>query len=492
MTSRPIARAIAAIAGLAAVLPGSSTPQASVGAAASYTVSYIDMPGSRSTVAAGIDILGRVVGYYTDQTTTRGFLFDGGTYSTVAFPGAAWTAAYGINMAGQIVGGYGSDPVTGRHGFLLSGGSFSTFDVPGATDTVGRGLNNIAQIVGDYAGTEGSRHGFLLSGGAYKVVEYPKSAASGASSVNDAGAIVGTAGDNAAAHGFLMSGDTFTVIRFPGNAYTSVSGINNHGDVVGQIDSTQPPFRGFRRTAGAFDLIDFSSVATAWEARGINDLGTIVGSFVDRDGRIRGYRATPTALRQGPDDPNAPVPGARTSGSSGPTGPPGPPGPIGPTGPPGPAGPAGQPGSAMPLRETAPTLATAREAMRRAIENLDRAAPNRPDLGKAKSLVREAMDSVQQAITNTNRSSAGTIGKPGPKPDFTPPPPPKDRPLANMMLYMSIGNLSTAYDALVATPGGDPDGARTKALEQVAATVRELIAVINAAPTGRGRGRGGR
>ena len=146
----------------------------------------------------------------------------------------------------------------------------------------------------------------------------------------------------------------------------------------------------------------------------------------------------------------------------------------------------------MSLRDTAPTVMTAREAIRRAIENLDRAAPNRPDLAKAKSLVREAMDAVQQAVTNADRASTGTSGKAGPKPDFTPPPPPKDRPLANMMLYMSIGNLSTAYDALVAAPGGDPGGARAKALEQVVATVRELIAVINASPTGRGRGRGGR
>jgi uncharacterized membrane protein len=452
-------------------------------------VSVIDMPGSRSTVASGIDILGRVVGYYVDDAGTHGFLLDGVAYSTISYPGARWTAAHGINMAGQIVGAYGADAGRG-HGFLLSGGRFSTLDVPGATDTVARGLNNVGQIVGDYLGPDGSRHGFLLSSGTYTTIEYPKSGAGCANAINDAGQIVGLASDGPGPRGFLLTGEAFTRIEFPGTGYTEATGINNHGDIVGQIDGAQPPSRGFRRAAGTFDVIDLGDSVAAWDGRAINDLGTVVGSFVSRDGRTHGYRATPTAMQPGPRVSGAPQPGGPgVVGPAGAAGPPGPPGPAGPPGPPGPAGPAGAAGS-LGRDSTARRLVTARDATERAVENLDRTAPNRTDLEEAKALVRLAAEDVRQAVDYADSHPGGAPAPASAKPDFSPPPPPKDRPLLNMMLYMTIGNLSAAYDALAAAPGGDLGGTRARANEAITAAVRELIAVIKATPTGRGR-RGG-
>src|SRR5215467_3942239 len=118
--------------------------------ASSYSVTPIDVPASTLTVACGIDMLGRVVGYFVDPAGTHGFLFSDGAFTTITFPGAVWTVAYGVNTAGQIVGGYGADPSSGRHGFLRTKGRFSSIDFPGSTDTVARGLNNRGQIVGDY------------------------------------------------------------------------------------------------------------------------------------------------------------------------------------------------------------------------------------------------------------------------------------------------------------------------------------------------------
>lgn len=489
MISSPLSRGLIAAGCLAAALLFPD-PRASTRAAGLYAVSVIDMPGSRLTVATGIDILGRVVGYYVDDAGTHGFLLDGVAYSTISFPGAPWTAAFGINMAGQIVGAYGSNADTGRHGFLLSGGRYSTFDVPGATDTVARGVNNVGQIVGDYLGSDGSRHGFLLSSATYTMIEYPKSGAGCASAINDAGHIVGLAGNGPGAQGFLLSGETFTPIEFPDTGYTDATGINNRGDIVGQIDNTQPPFRGFRRAAGTFEVIDLGDVAAAWDGRAINDLGTVVGSFVDRNGRTHGYRATPTAIQPGPRNSGAPQVGAPgVVGPAGPVGPPGPPGPAGPPGPPGPAGPAGTAGS-LGKGSAASRLIAARDAMEKAVENLDRAVANRTDLEKAKALVRLAAEDVRQAVDYADSHPGGAPAPASAKPDFSPPPPPKDRPLLNMMLYMTIGNLSAAYDALAAAPGGDLGGARARANEHITAAVQELIAVIKATPTGRGR-RGG-
>jgi len=75
-------------------------------AADAYSVTVLNVPGSISTVASGIDILGRTVGYYLDSAGTHGFLSNSSGFSTINYPGATWTAAYGINASGQIVGAW--------------------------------------------------------------------------------------------------------------------------------------------------------------------------------------------------------------------------------------------------------------------------------------------------------------------------------------------------------------------------------------------------
>jgi hypothetical protein len=135
-------------------------------------------------------------------------------------------------------------------------------------------------------------------------------------------------------------------------------------------------------------------------------------------------------------------------------------------------------------------LLSARDEMEKAITNLDRAAVHRTDLEKAKSLLRLGLEDVRQALAYADKHRGGAPVSSSAKPDFTPPPPPKERPLLNMMLYMTIGNLSAAYDGLNAAPGGDLGGLRARANEHIVAAVQELIAVIKATPTGRGRGGG--
>lgn len=479
-----------------------STPRVSVVSApapAAFAVSPIDVPGSSLTAATGIDILGRIVGYYADGSGTHGFLLENGSFSPISYPGAAWTAAYGVNTAGQIVGGYGPDGTSGRHGFLRSGGSFSTFDVSGATDTVARGLNNIGQIVGDYAGPDGTRHGFLMSSGAYTTIEYPKAAGGTANGINDTGQIVGLAGTGPGAHGFLLSAGTYSMIQFPGSGYTDAGGLNDHGDVVGQIDNAQAPFRGFRRAGGTYDAIDLANLAASWDGRGINDLGTIVGAFTDTDGRTHGYRATPTTLKPGPADARAAGPGyanvapgapgsAGSPGSTGPMGPAGPAGPAGPIGPPGPAGapgPVGAPGRG-PNRNA---LANAREALEHALDSLQRASDHRTDTQKPIAEIKLAIDDVRAGIIFADRHQDQGPVVPVPARDFFEPPRPTDHPLADMMLHMAVQSLGNAFDALAVAPGGDLGGARAKANAHIETAAQQLIATIKAY---KGRGRGGR
>jgi len=471
--------------GLLAVLTCVEAPRVSARAATSFVVAVVDVPGSTLTAATGIDILGRVVGYFADGAGTHGFLFSNGSFTTITYPGAAWTAAYGVNSAGQVVGAYGPESTSGRHGFLLSAGRFSSLDVPGATDTVARGLNNVGQIVGDYLGPDGARHGFLLSSGAYTTIEVPKSTGGSACGINDGGQIVGLVGAGAGAHGFIISAGTYSLVQFPNNAYTEVDGINNHGDLVGQIDGTSAPFRGFRRTNGAFDEIDIAGNAASWDGRGINDLGTIVGTFTDNDGRTHGYRATPSTLKQGPEDPNAigsPIVPAGLPGVTGPTGPAGPMGPAGPAGPPGVPGPPGPPGPSGP-GERGPganknALATARDILERQFDGLQRTTSHRSDVLNAMALIKLAIADVQAGITFADQHpNIPALAAATPR-DFAEPPRPTDKPLNNMMLHMAVMGLGNAFDQIARAPGGDLGGARAKAISHIEAAAKDLIATI--------------
>src|SRR5208337_5013780 len=44
--------------------------------------------------------------FVAEAANATGFLYSGGTYSTISVPGAMYTFAYDINDAGQIVGSY--------------------------------------------------------------------------------------------------------------------------------------------------------------------------------------------------------------------------------------------------------------------------------------------------------------------------------------------------------------------------------------------------
>src|SRR5436190_4126075 len=110
------------------------------------------------------------------------------TYTTLDDPLATnGTFAWGINASGQIVGSYGDASIF-YHGFLYSGGSYTTLDGPLSSGAVAYGINDIGQVVGAY-----DRHGFLYSGASYTTPDDPStgSAATVARCINAAGQIVG-------------------------------------------------------------------------------------------------------------------------------------------------------------------------------------------------------------------------------------------------------------------------------------------------------------
>jgi probable HAF family extracellular repeat protein len=233
-----------------------------------YTYSTIDDPSGRNTQAFGINSTGQIVGQYFSNMAVHGFLYSGGTYTTLDDPSAnPITAATGINDAGQIVGSY-TDSTGMDHGFLYSGGNYTTVDDPladpGSLGTDADGINNAGEIVGSYQETQHGlvRHGFLYNPNSnvfppYFTRDYPSASETLAHGINDAGQIVGFYFDSAGMeHGFLYnpSGGTYTTIDDPlaGPFGTVAYGINNAGQIVS----------GLMRTATTISMASSTAVAS--------------------------------------------------------------------------------------------------------------------------------------------------------------------------------------------------------------------------------------
>jgi probable HAF family extracellular repeat protein len=150
-------------------------------------------------------------------------------------PGAVETTPWDINNAGVTVGQY-EDSSFFIHGYILNGNQLTTLDDPNGLDTQVSGISyNGSAVVGEYLNTStGNWMGFLYANGAFTDIPGPAgAAASGASGINDNGAIVGYYTDSSGVtHGFLLQGSAYTTMDVPGAAHTSANGINNAGYVV--------------------------------------------------------------------------------------------------------------------------------------------------------------------------------------------------------------------------------------------------------------------
>src|SRR5215471_5624314 len=91
-------------------------------------VIVLDVPGASSTEVLGIDRMGDVVGVFAEATGTTGFVGVGGALTMLAVPGASYTEPVGISSTGEIVGSFVDQ--TGMHGFVDVGGSLTPLNAP--------------------------------------------------------------------------------------------------------------------------------------------------------------------------------------------------------------------------------------------------------------------------------------------------------------------------------------------------------------------------
>jgi probable HAF family extracellular repeat protein len=94
--------------------------------------------------------------------------------------------------------------------------------------------------------------------------------------------------------GFLLDDGIFTTIDVPGATFTQAFGINELGQIVGSYVDVSGAECGFLLDKGSFATIDIPG-ATHTDANGINNRGQFVGGFTDAGGAFHGFLATPSS-----------------------------------------------------------------------------------------------------------------------------------------------------------------------------------------------------
>lgn len=123
------------------------------------TFTTFDVPGAKSTIAAGVNTAGVIAGVWTDATSVNhGFTYSGGIFTSFDFPSATNTTAIGINDSGEVAGYY-EDAASVFHGFVYSNGVFTTVDVAGATETQLTRIKNNGNVTGLYTDSAHESHG---------------------------------------------------------------------------------------------------------------------------------------------------------------------------------------------------------------------------------------------------------------------------------------------------------------------------------------------
>jgi hypothetical protein len=219
-----------------------------------------------------------------------------------SFPGVTVTSsmATGINAAGDLSGIFG-DSAGNTHGYTDIGGAFKTVDNPLSTVfNQALGINNSDETVGYYAPTQlGTTNQIAYSqqGGVFADINHllPTNVNSQAVGINSDStpSIVGFYQPTSTTSlGFLDVGGTITPIDPFGSTFTQALGVNDLGEIVGfYVDNITGVQHGYIDNGGVFTSFDPSgSVNTT--INGVNDKGDIVGFFTNNNDAVLGFVGT--------------------------------------------------------------------------------------------------------------------------------------------------------------------------------------------------------
>jgi probable HAF family extracellular repeat protein len=278
----------------------------SLTAASSFALDFktVDYPGATQTILFALNDREQVVGQFTDSAgATHAFHADHGHFQPVDPEGAIGQSkashAYSIDVFGEIAGSY-ADSANVLHGFTVRGGEVTPIDYPGGYPTEAYGVNDLGHVIGVYYSPDGNLHAFERKDGVYAAADVPGSLTTVPLSINDRGQVVGyyvtVAGT--VGQGYVREPDgairTWNAAAAPANSSFLIS-VNNfdfalggYVDASGNVDNLL--VFGNRSEPLALPA-SFGATATSFQT--INDLGEMVGYYVDAQGHAHGFFAVP-------------------------------------------------------------------------------------------------------------------------------------------------------------------------------------------------------
>lgn len=283
-------------------LAGGDPSPSRMGDERTFTFSTIDVPGSLSTSASGINAAGDIVGAYTDAARrVHGFVLRRGVFTSIDYPDAARTDARGIGPDGEIVGTYTMPKDPGLpfpgvtfHGYALSrDGVFRPVHDDDYLHEIPQRILPDGTILGCVHDTDtmGSMKGAAFGDDGAETITAFASMHNGATP--DLRRIAGLYTNQAMmrTEGYIIDDGVFSPLVVPGSSLTAAWDVAPNGEVAGTYRNATG-FHGFIRTETGIITVDFPGAA-ATRVFGINARGDVVGSYV-AGGRSFGFLARRT------------------------------------------------------------------------------------------------------------------------------------------------------------------------------------------------------
>jgi probable HAF family extracellular repeat protein len=297
-------RTIGIIGTFAALLLTASWGYGQAQQVANVTLTFAAQSFQPVSVNDNQSIVGNYITVSGGTQTTTGFLnVPGSPTQPLKFSDSDnYTRANGINNAGEVVGDFlGSDGVF--HGYTYQDGSFSDpINLPGFNEKTKKFSTSLFGVSnnGTWAGAanpNGFVEGFVQTGNATNIFHGPNNAITYAYAVNTAGTAVGQYFDsNNLSHGFMWTASGgVKEVPYPGATQTTCTGINDFGTIVGTYTMASGQSGGFEVVNGNFLPLDLIVV-------GISSKGYMAGAYTVPGGAIEGFLLSPLGPDQGTSD----------------------------------------------------------------------------------------------------------------------------------------------------------------------------------------------
>jgi hypothetical protein len=190
-----------------------------------------------------------VVGLCVDLTdfSTHSFALVHGGFIDIDVPGSVSTTALGLNLAGDYCGSF-DDGSGVMQAFVKIGRTLEEFQVAGAIFTSANAINDLRSTAGVYQLGDGNTYGFVRdSAGNVTFIDYPGTTATILRGINNSGIVVGGEVDShLVQHGFVFRPpDKFLSYTYPDSTFTTFEGVNDRNQICGQYKDADGQRHGF-------------------------------------------------------------------------------------------------------------------------------------------------------------------------------------------------------------------------------------------------------